>query len=248
MTGIHPVSNLRPHSARSIHRTGKRNVQKTSKWVLGKKKHACAISTIAWFFGERRVPQIAASVEQISEWIAMWRGFDVGTGRRIRKVWGKKAPTLAKDHRKWNQATGPISATICSVFGSGLEVEHTRFFGKRQKPVLLLDGALLNKAQIMECLSKDMEMQMWEKAAGHPLSTGMEKGMNTDLAKKARSQLIKEGNFMVHVRWTFLFAEPSTNLTCLRMDKVPTNFSVFVVTREPWPPGNTNCGNVLTTL
>ena len=28
------------------------------------------------------------------------------------------------------------------------------------------------------------------------------------------------------------------------MDLFPTNFSVFVATRESWPPGSTNCGNV----
>ena len=31
------------------------------------------------------------------------------------------------------------------------------------------------------------------------------------------------------------------------MDLFPTNFSVFVVIREPWPPGSMNCGNVLET-
>ena len=39
------------------------------------KTHACAISTVAWFFGINRVPQFAPRVEQISEWIMMWHGF-----------------------------------------------------------------------------------------------------------------------------------------------------------------------------
>ena len=39
-------------------------------------------------------------------------------------------------------------------------------------------------------------MQTWKRAAGHSLSAGMEKGVITDFAKKAKSQLIKEGNFM----------------------------------------------------
>ena len=42
--------------------------------VMGKTQ-ACAISTIAWFFCEKRVPQTATRVEQVSEWITMWRGF-----------------------------------------------------------------------------------------------------------------------------------------------------------------------------
>ena len=39
-------------------------------------------------------------------------------------------------------------------------------------------------------------MQTWKRAAGHSLSSGTEKGTHTDFVKKARSQLINEGNFM----------------------------------------------------
>ena len=39
-------------------------------------------------------------------------------------------------------------------------------------------------------------MQTWKKAAGHSLSAGMEKGIITDVAKNAGSQLIREKNFM----------------------------------------------------
>ena len=34
-----------------------------------------------------------------------------------------------------------------------------------------------------------------------------------------------------------------TNLTFLRMAQFPICFSVFVLTRGPWPLGSTNCGN-----
>ena len=130
------------------------------------------------------------------------------------------ATSLAKDHRRWTQAT--ISATICSVLEAGWKPSTPGFW---QAPAsATLDRTLFNKAQIIESFSKDMEMQMWEKAAGHPLSTGMEKGITTDFAKKARSQLIKEGTFIAaraldfSCLWSHL-----TNLTCLRMDLFPTN-------------------------
>ena len=38
-------------------------------------------------------------------------------------------------------------------------------------------------------------MQTWKAAARHSSSSGLERGIITDFAKKARSQLIKEGNF-----------------------------------------------------
>ena len=40
-----------------------------------------------------------------------------------------------------------------------------------------------------------MEMQTWKAAARHSSISGLERGIITDFAKKARSQLIKEGNF-----------------------------------------------------
>ena len=241
MTGIHPVQ-IYGHTAQGASTAQVNAMCKNLKMgTVMRKTRACAISIVAWFFGERRVPQIAARVEQISEWITMWRGFDVGTRRRISKVWGKKAPTLAKDHRRWHQATGPISATICSVLEAGWK-PSTSGFWQATEASATLDGALFNKAQIIESFSKDMETQMWKNAARHPVSAGMEKGITTDFAKKARSQLIKEGNFMAARA-----LEPSTNPTCLRMDLSATNFCVFVVIREPWPPGSMNCGNVLET-
>ena len=50
-----------------------------------------------------------------------------------------------------------------------------------------LDGALFNKAQIIiVSLSRDVEMQTWKRVAGHSLSAGLEKGIITDFAQKAR--------------------------------------------------------------
>ena len=126
----------------------------------------------------------------------MWRGFDVGTRRQ-------KATSLAKDHIRWNQATSPISATICLVLEAGWK-PSTPSFWQATEASDTLDGALFNKAQIIESFSKNMETQMWKKAAEHPLSTSMEKGITTDFAKKARSQLIKEGNFMAARALDFL--------------------------------------------
>ena len=203
MTGIQPVQ-VYGNTAQGAS-TAQVNAMCTSLkvgTVMGKTQ-ACAISTVAWFFGEKRVPKTATRVEKIRERITMWRGFIVDTRRRIRKVWMRKAHTLAKDPRRWNQATGPISATICSVLEAGWK-PSTPGFWQSPEASATLDGALFNKAQIIDSFSKDMDMQTWKRAAGHSLSTGMEKGIIIDFAKKARSQLIKDGNFMAARALDFL--------------------------------------------
>ena len=58
-----------------------------------------------------------------------------------------------------------------------------------------LDGALFNKAQIIDCFSRDVEMQTWKRAAGHSLSSGMEKGTNTDLCQEGQVSADQRGKF-----------------------------------------------------
>ena len=108
-----------------------------------------------------------------------------------------------------------------------------------------LDGALFNKAQIIDSFSSDMEMQT---AARHSSSSGLQKGIITDFAKKARCQSINEGNFMAAPALDFLVCG-AINETHLPADgSIPNQFSVFVVVRKFLPPGSTNYGNVLATL
>ena len=194
MTGIHPVQ-ICGHTAQGASNAQVDTMCRNLKLgtVLGKTQ-ACSITTVAWFFGVKRVPQTAARVEQISEWISMWRNCNVDTRRRIRRFWRKKAPVLAGTPRRWNQATGLISATICSVLEAGWKPSSPGFWQSLDGSATL-DGAFFNKAQIIDSFSSDMEMQTWKAAARHFSSSGLEKGIITDFAKKARSQLIKEGNF-----------------------------------------------------
>ena len=118
----------------------------------------------------------ATRVEQISEWVTMWRGFDVGTRRRIRKVWGQKGSLSGKRPQKMEPSDRPNLCHFLFSHGSGLEAEHTRFVASTRNQCYA-GWSSVQQGTDLESFSKDMGMQMWEKAAVHPLSTGMEKGM-----------------------------------------------------------------------
>ena len=109
---------------------------------------------------------------------------------------------FANDPQRWNKATGPISATVCSVL-EGVWKPRTQGFWQAPDANATLDGALFNKAQIVDSFSRDMEMQTWKKAAENSPGAGMEKSIITDFAKKARSQLIREKNFWLRGLWIF---------------------------------------------
>ena len=69
-----------------------------------------------------------------------------------------------------------------------------------------------------------MEMQTWKRAAGHELSAGMEKRIITDIAKKARSRLIREGNFMAARALDFLVCGDINEPLLLADGTIPDQF------------------------
>ena len=143
MTGTYPVQ-IYGHTTQGATTTQVNALYNKLKMgaVMGKTPKR-AISTVTWFFGEKRVPQTATIVERVSEWITMWRGFNVDTRRRIRKVWEKKNRIVAKDPRRWNHATGPTSATICSVLEASWK-PSTPDVWQTPDASAALDGALFN--------------------------------------------------------------------------------------------------------
>ena len=179
--------------------------------VMGETQ-ACAISTVAWFFDERRVPQIAARDEQASEWITIWRGFNVDARRRIRKVWRKKAPILANDPRRWNQATGPICATICLVLEAGWKPSTVS--GKRQVPTPFLTAHCSTKRR-----SSTVSLEMWKCKHGKERlgtrSVQVWRKVSLPILPRRPGLSLSEKFSLLRVHWTFLFVEPSTSpLSC----------------------------------
>ena len=127
MTGIHPVQ-IYGHTAQGASNAQVNAMCRNLKLgtVLGKTQ-ACPITTVAWFFGVKRVPQIAATVEQISEWISMWRNFNVDTRRRIRRFWRKKPPVLAGNPTSLESGHGTYLCHHLLGVGSRMEAELSRF-------------------------------------------------------------------------------------------------------------------------
>ena len=152
----------------------------------------------------------------------------------------ERLPFWQKTPDAGTKRQAPISATICSVLEAGWN-PSTPGFWQAPAASATLDGALFNKA--IESFSKDTEMQTWKKAAVHPCCTGLEKSIITDFAKKARSQLIKEGNFMAARALDFLVCGAINELHLPADGSIPNQF-FCVLCDQPWPPGSTNYGNV----
>ena len=158
----------------------------------------------------------------------MWRGFNVDTRRRIRKVWEERLPLWQKTPDAGTQRQVqflPLSARFWKRTGNRAHQGS----GKRQTPAPLWMGALFNKVQNIVSFPKDMEMQTWRRAAWalaqfrhgerHHHRFGQEAQVSTDQRGKTS---------LLHVRWAFLFVEPSTNLTLPADGSIPNQLFVFV--------------------
>ena len=67
-------------------------------------------------------------------------------------------------------------------------------------------------------------MQTWKRAAGYSLSAGIEKGIITHFAKKAWSQLIREGNFTAARAMDFLVCGAINEARLLTNGSIPNQF------------------------
>ena len=198
------------------------------------KTQACAISTVPKFFVERRVPQIAARVEQVSEWITMWRGCNVAEfvrsgGSRL-PFWqmtpnaGTKLPVQSL----------PLFARCWRLVGS----QAHQVSGKRQTAMPLLTALCSTK-----CRSSTVSPVIWKCKYG-------KERLGTRSVQVWRRSLP-----MLPIRPGLSLSESEKfhgwaciGLSCLwshqRISPIPIICSVYVATRGPWPPGNTKCRNV----
>ena len=103
--------------------------------------------------------------------------------------------------RRWSKATGPISASICSVLEAGWKPSSSGFLQSPDASATF-DGALFNKAQIVDSFSRDMEEAVVETSC-LSLSRCWH-GERHHNRKGAKHQLIKEKNFMAVLALDFL--------------------------------------------
>ena len=100
-----------------------------------------------------------------------------------------------------------------------------------------LDGALFSKAQIVDCFSRNIELQVWRK----PLSTRPASAWRNEsspiLPGTADINLSKNVSAWLYERWILWSVQQSMRIIVF----------VFVVSSTSWPPESMNCEHVLPT-
>ena len=142
---------------------------------------------------------------------------------RIRKVWEKKGSHFGKRPQTMEPSDRSNLCHYLFSLGSGLESEHTRFLASARSQCYSGWSSVQQGADHRKFLQGYGNANV-EKTAGHPLSTGMEKGITTDFAKRTRSQLIKEGNFTAARALDFLVCGAINELHLFADGSIPNQF------------------------
>ena len=156
--------------------------------------------------------------------------------RCFRTVWMKVMPVWVRDPRRWNRATGPISATICSVLKAGWK-PVTPCFWKAPEVDACLNGALFNKPQILHDFSKDIETQVWERLL--VTWSAWRRVSPQNLPRTLVPSCSMGVTFCQFVHWISWCVALSTSRACLMTDRCQTSFSVrcdqrILATRKSW--------------
>ena len=212
--GHTPCSNLRPHRASTTQVNAV--CKKTSKWVRWRAKPKRALfprshGSSAKSECHKLPPELNKSASG-----SQCREVSVSTqGAEFARSGGKGLPfwqeTPDAGTKLQVQSLPPCARCLRRAGSRAHQVS-----GQTPDASATLDGALFNKAHIIDSLSRCMEMQTWKRAAGQSLSSGMEKGINTDFCQE--SQVSAEQRGKLHgctcAGHSCLWSHQRTSLAC----------------------------------
>ena len=107
----------------------------------------------------------------------------------------EKAWSQAKSITKCSQVNGPIAAMIQQFRDLGWNPEKPNRWTKNEY-LAIIGESPADDIQISTAMERDIENEIWKKAAHHYLGGGLEKGTPSfKQAEKARKKFIKEERF-----------------------------------------------------
>jgi len=125
------------------------------------------------------LPSTKVQVQQIDMWFSLWETASPDLKDQIRKLWPEiRDSTLEKKGRaRWASICGPVAATIAVVAEAGWNpVWPDRWAVDKREAAHLDDDSTNARAQITTAFRRTVAQKVWNKAALHPDSRGLEQG------------------------------------------------------------------------
>ena len=241
--GHPPCSNLWTHCTRSGHRSGQRDVQELSKNGHGDGQNPSLRNVHSrMVFRSKECRKLLPESNKSPSGSRCARVSMSTHDAEFVKSRGKKAlnfgqrpPTLEPSYR----------SNLCHHLlgvGGWLEAEHTRFLANARRQCH-------SGRRFVRCRSSTVSPVIWkcnmEKCGWAFAQCGYGERYHHRFCQEGQVSADQGGKFhgCTCAGFSCLRSHQRPSLA-LPMALFPTNFSVCVATREPWPPGNTNCGNV----
>ncbi len=153
----------------------------------------CTTTTIWWTYGRGADPAVRVPLEQIGVWHDLWVNADVALRKRIRRQWMRRLPALIKSDSRWNDAKGPMAATICTVHDMGWKPSSPSHWMVGDAMQACIGGASFSRAHILAKAQSDIEANLSRGAAEHQHGKGIGDDILLDGARRARRTLVRTG-------------------------------------------------------
>ena len=119
----------------------------------------------------------------------------------IREAWKKiQIDYMRNQGIKWSEVTGPMRATAKTLIDHEWKITQPNIWIRPiegdEKELAKITGKAHKDQEIVRTFGKDVERQVWERAASHFLGKGLEKGEpDLEPARNARRKILKEGEW-----------------------------------------------------
>ncbi len=104
-------------------------------------------------------------------------------------------PGLIKDANRWRAVTGPLSATVCTLHDIGWKPAGPAHWRVNPHLMAHVGGAMFAKAHIMPKAQADIVSRLADESSAHDHGKGINGSMLLNGARKAKKQLVAEGDF-----------------------------------------------------
>ena len=167
----------------------------------------CTATMHEWWMGGDKDPETAIRADQIQAWVGLWNKASSEEKVDFREAWRVILKIAAKAKVRWANASGPMSATICTLLDIGWIPlrpdywEQRPGMEQREDPLTwpkmdFIDLSQVDEhgTQVREAFLPTLNKMKWSKASEHWLGEGLKEGNpNFEPVLKAKRYLMRKG-------------------------------------------------------
>ena len=167
----------------------------TARCCGGTAAGRCCATLIHLTFGELGDPAVYIGLDCIKQWLQLWSLLKPHQQKDCRQAWPKAlAKVVGQAFVRWARATGPMTATICTLLSWGWKLPQPDLWISPAQEMWEIDTSQ-GMEDIQEEVLKHVRPLLWTRAARAWNGRGLEAGVDLRGTCRWLKRLHKSGNF-----------------------------------------------------